>query len=60
MKTIKKIARLTFVAVAIVGVFAAVCVTDGSPHEIEIRVLGACAFFGGLALASLMDERSEQ
>lgn len=60
MKTIKKIARLTFVAVAIVGVFAAVCVTDGSPHEIEIRVLGACAFFGGLELASLMDERSEQ
>ena len=63
MKTkyiIKKIARLTFVAVAIVGVFAAVCVTDGSPHEMEIRVLGACAFFGGLVIASLFDERAEQ
>ena len=63
MKTkyiIKKIARLTFLAVAIVGLFAAVCVTDGSKYEVEVRVLGACAFFGGLVIASLFDERAEQ
>lgn len=57
---IKKIARLTFVTVAIVGLFAAVCVTDGSKYEVEVRVLGACAFFGGLVIASLFDGGAEQ
>lgn len=59
-KIIKKIAKVFFIVIAIIGLFAAVCVTDGCEHEIEIRAIGACVFFGGLVFASLMGERDEE
>lgn len=44
----KKTINTICAAVAIVGVFAAVCVTDGSNHEIAVRLVGILAFMGGL------------
>lgn len=44
----KKAINNIFAAVAIVGVFAAVCVTDGSNHEMAVRLIGTLAFVGGL------------
>lgn len=44
----KKAFNTIFAAVAIVGVFAAVCVTDGSNHEMAVRLIGTLAFVAGM------------
>lgn len=49
----KKAINIIFAAVAIVGVFAAICVTDGSNHEMAVRLFGTLAFVGGLVGWSL-------
>lgn len=56
----KKALNIIFAAVAIVGVFAAVCVTDGSNHELAIRLIGTLAFVGGLAGWSLTSTEADK
>lgn len=56
----KKALNTIFAAVAIVGVFAAICVTDGSNHEMAVRLIGTLAFVGGLVGWSLTSKTTEQ
>lgn len=56
----KKTINTICAAVAIVGVFAAVCVTDGSNNEIAIRLAGILAFMGGLVGWSLTSKTEKQ
>ena len=56
----KKAINTIFAAVAIVGVFAAVCVTDGSNHEMAVRLIGTLAFVAGLVGWSLTSTETEQ
>lgn len=56
----KKAFNTIFAAVAIVGVFAAVCVTDGSNHEMAVRLIGTLAFVGGLVGWSLTSTETEK
>lgn len=44
MKAIKKISEIVCAVLAIVCVFAAVCVVDGSKYEIGIRIGGTLGF----------------
>lgn len=55
----KKAINTIFAAVAIVGVFAAVCVTDGSNHEMAVRLIGTLAFVAGLVGWSLTSTETE-
>ena len=56
----KKTFNTIFAAVAIVGVFAAVCVTDGSNHEMAVRLIGTLAFVAGLVGWSLTSTETEK
>lgn len=56
----KKAFNIIFAAVAIVGVFAAVCVTDGSNHEMAVRLIGTLAFVAGLVGWSLTSTETEK
>ena len=56
----KKAFNTIFAAVAIVGVFAAVCVTDGSNHEMAVRLIGTFAFVAGLVGWSLTSTETEK
>jgi hypothetical protein len=56
----KKAINTIFAAVAIVGVFAAVCVTDGSNHEMAVRLIGTLAFVAGLVGWSLTSIETEK
>lgn len=56
----KKAINTIFAAVAIVGVFAAVCVTDGSNHEMAVRIIGTLAFVAGLVGWSLTSIETEK
>lgn len=56
----KKAINTIFAAVAIVGVFAAICVTDGSNHEMAVRLIGTLAFVGGLVGWSLTSPETEK
>lgn len=56
----KKAFNTIFAAVAIVGVFAAVCVTDGSNHEMAVRLIGTLAFVAGLVGWSLTSTETEK
>jgi hypothetical protein len=56
----KKAINTIFAAVAIVGVFAAVCVTDGSNHEMAVRLIGTLAFVAGLVGWSLTSTETEK
>ena len=56
----KKAINTIFAAVAIVGVFAAVCVTDGSNHEMAVRLIGTLAFVAGLVGCSLTSTETEK
>lgn len=56
----KKAINTIFAAVAIVGVFAAVCVTDGSNHEMAVRLIGTLAFLAGLVGWSLTSTETEK
>lgn len=55
----KKAINTIFAAVAIVGVFAAVCVMDGSNHEMAVRLIGTLAFLAGLVGWSLTSTETE-
>lgn len=56
----KKTINTICAAVAIVGVFAAVCVTDGSSNEVAVRLAGILAFMGGLVGWSLTSKTEKQ
>lgn len=56
----KKAINTIFASVAIVGVFAAICVTDGSNHEMAVRLIGTLAFVGGLVGCSLTSPETEK
>lgn len=56
----KKAFNTIFAAVAIVGVFAAVCVTDGSNHEMAVRLIGTIAFVGGMVGWSITSPETEK
>jgi hypothetical protein len=56
----KKAINTIFAAVAIVGVFAAVCVTDRSNHEMVVRLIGTLAFVVGLVGWSLTSTETEK
>lgn len=56
----KKAINTIFAAVAIVGVFVAVCVTDGSNHEMAVRIFGTLAFVAGLVGWSLTETETEK
>lgn len=56
----KKAINTIFAAVAIVGVFAAVCVMDGSNHEMAVRLIGTLAFVAGLVGWSLTSTETEK
>lgn len=56
----KKTINIIFAAVAIVGVFASVCVTDGSNHEMAVRLIGTLAFVAGLVGWSLTSTETEK
>ena len=56
----KKAINTIFAAVAIVGIFAAVCVTDGSNHEMAVRLIGTLAFVAGLVGWSLTSTETEK
>lgn len=56
----KKAFNTIFAAVAIVGVFAAICVTDGSNYEMAVRLIGTLAFVGGLVGWSLTSPETEK
>lgn len=54
--TTKNIIAKACGALAVAGVFAAVCVVDGSSHEMAVRCCGALAFaVFGLAWAALKE-----
>ena len=55
----KKAINTIFAAVAIVGVFAAVCVTDGCKHEMAVRLFGTLAFVVGMVGWSLTSTETE-
>lgn len=59
METIKKIASKAFAALAIIGVFVAVCTADGSDHEIIMRGCSLAAFVIGLIGWSLTSTDKE-
>ena len=59
METIKKIASKAFAALAIIGVFVAICTMDGSEHEIALRLGGTAAFVIGLIGWSLTSNEKE-
>ena len=48
MEKLNKIISKTFAAIAIIGVFVAVCTVDGSNHEVALRIGGVAAFIVGL------------
>ena len=48
----KKFAKILGGTLAIAGVFVAVCLVDGSAHEIAIRLGGVAAFIVGLIIWS--------
>lgn len=54
-KTINIIAK----SIAVIGVFAAVCVVDGSNHEIAIRLGGTIAFVAGVLIAAATGKETE-
>ena len=56
----KRTINTIFAAVAIVGVFAAICVTDGSNHEMAVRLIGTIAFVAGLVGWSLTSTETEK
>lgn len=49
METIKKIASKAFAAIAILGVFVAICTADDSAHEFIMRLIGTGTFIIGFA-----------
>lgn len=59
METIKKIASKAFAALAIIGVFVAICTMDDSKHEIALRLGGTAAFVIGLIGWSLTSTGKE-
>ena len=59
METIKKIASKAFAALAIIGVFVAVCTMVDSAHEIALRLGGTAAFVIGLIGWSLTSTDKE-
>ena len=48
MDKIKKIASKAFAALAIIGVFVAVCTADDQPNETTLRLCGMAALAVGL------------
>lgn len=48
----KKALSIIGTTIAIIGVFVAVCLKDGSNHEIAIRLGGLAAFVVGALIAS--------
>ena len=46
-------------ALAVAGVFVAVCLVDGSAHEIAIRMGGVAAFIIGALIAAATDKEVE-
>lgn len=59
MEKLKKIALKAFAAIAILGVFVAVCTADDSAHEIIMRGCGLAAFAIGLVGWSLTSTDKE-
>lgn len=59
MEKLKKIASKAFAAIAILGVFVAVCTMDGSAHEVALRLGGTAAFVIGLIGWSLTSTDKE-
>lgn len=53
MEKLNKIISKTFAAIAIIGVFVAVCTVDDSAHEVAMRLGGVAAFIVGLVGWSL-------
>lgn len=53
MENLKKIISKTFAAIAIIGVYVAVCTMDGSNHEVAMRIGGVAAFIIGVVGWSL-------
>lgn len=56
MDKIKKIVSKAFAALAIIGVFVAICTMDGSAHEVALRLGGTAAFVIGWSLTSTEKE----
>ena len=48
MEKLNKIISKTFAAIAIIGVFVAVCAKDDQDYEIIVRLAGVAAFIIGL------------
>jgi membrane associated rhomboid family serine protease len=56
----KKLAKIFGSTLAIAGVFTAVCLVDGSAHEIAIRLGGVAAFIVGLLIWSASEKETVQ
>ena len=48
MEKLNKIISKTFAAIAIIGVFVAVCTVDDSNNEVALRIGGVAAFIIGV------------
>ena len=53
MEKLNKIISKTFAAIAIIGVFVAVCTVDDSNNEVALRIGGVAAFIIGVVCWSL-------
>ena len=59
METIKKIIRIIFTVIAIVGVMVAVGQADNTENEVLIRGIGVAAFAIGSIVASCLAGQEE-
>ena len=59
MDKIKKIASKAFAALAIIGVFVAVCTADDQPNETTLRLYGMAALAVGLVGWSAFQNEEE-
>lgn len=59
MEKLKKIASKAFATLATLGVFVAICTTNGSAHEVALRLGGIAAFAIGLIGWSLTSTEKE-
>ena len=55
----KKLAKIFGGMLAIAGLFVAVCLVDGSPYEIAIRLGGVVAFVVGILIWSAGEKEDE-
>lgn len=60
MEKLNKIISKAFAAVAIIGVFVAVCAKDDQDYEIIVRLAGVAAFIIGVVGWSLTSNGKEE